>query len=194
MADLTYDLKEWKKGKLDAIRNYHFDLIKDLGISPYDFNMKKAFYDNRGIQVVGIFASEFLKEKGFFFELISSDLDPIDPQRKVYRVPYCGSFEEEYELNPKNSYNVPLEELRVVNPQSVAISKSSAVTSSDKVLAKEAPAAPVIERWKTDTTNNNNDDAPYSELTIRDYYAIHSNQPVSNKDWLNNLIIRKKIC
>lgn len=174
MADTTYDLKEWKKGKLDAIRNHHLDLIKNLGISPYDFNMKKAFYDNRGVQVVGIFASEFLKEKGFFFELISSDLDPIDPQRKVYRVPYCASFEEEYELNPKNSYNVPLEELRVVNDKAPAVVAPSSV-----------PAPTATPRW-------NNDDAPYSDLTIRDYYAIQSGKPVSNKSWLNDLIKSSK--
>jgi hypothetical protein len=177
MTDIA-DLKEWKKGKLEAIRTHHLSLIKDLGISPFDFNMKKAFYDSKGVQVVGIFASEFLKEKGFFFELISSDLDPIDPQRRVYRVPYCSSFEDEYELNAKNSYNVPLEELRVVNPQSVAISKISAVSSSDKVLAKE----PVPQK-PTPT-----EDAPYSEMTIRDYMAIHTGKPVSSKNWLNDLI------
>lgn len=179
MAELEnpgFDLKEWKKAKLDAIRSHHSDLIKDLGISPLDFNMKKSFYDKQGREVVGIFGSEFRKEKGFFFELISSDLDPIDPQRKVYRVPPTGSYEEEYELNPKNSYNVPLEELRVVNPQSVAISKISAVTSSDHFdFTKEK---------KLFSTN----DAPYNEMTIRDYVAIHTGKPVSLKPWLNELV------
>ena len=56
----------WKKSKLDAIRTYHQDLITDLGISKMDFNMKMPFYDPQGRMVVGIFASEFKKEKGFF--------------------------------------------------------------------------------------------------------------------------------
>ena len=100
MAELqnpAVDLKEWKKQKLDAIRSYHSSLITDLGISPLDFNMKKAFYDRHGKEVVGIFGSEFRKEKGFFFELITSDLDPFDVQRKVYRVPPSTSYEDEYE-------------------------------------------------------------------------------------------------
>lgn len=175
------DLKEWKKAKLEAIRIHHSDLIKDLGISPLDFNMKKAFRDKQGREVVGIFGSEFRKEKGFFFELISSDLDPIDPERKVYRVPPTAHYEEEYELNPKNSYNVPLEELRVVNPYAVAISKSSAVTSMDAENSKE----------KTLNVPKNVlplDDAPYNTMTIRDYMAIHTGKPVSLKPWLNNLI------
>ena len=172
-------VKEWKKGKLDAIRNYHSDLINDLGISPLDFNMKKAFYDKRGREVVGIFGSEFRRGKGFFFELISSDLDPIDPERKVYRVPPNGSYEDEYELNPKNSYNVPLEELRVVNTYAAAISKEKTIenmeNSKKNVLKSEQSFIPL-------------QDEPYSQMTIRDYFAIHTGKPVSQKGWLNDLI------
>jgi hypothetical protein len=32
------------------------------------------------------------------------------------------------------------------------------------------------------------EDAPYSEMTIRDYIAIHTGKPVSSKGWLNELI------
>jgi len=175
----------WKKTKLEAIRDYHQELIADLGILRGDFNMKMPFYDQQGRMVVGIFASEFKKEKGFFFELINRSLDPADPERKVYRVAPSNSFDEEYELNEKGSYLVPIEELRVVNPSSVAISKSSAVTSSDSILksnlsgiAYKAPA-PM-------------EDAPYSDMTIRDYYAIHTGKPVSAKQWLNDLIKNNK--
>ena len=35
-------------------------------------------------------------------------------------------------------------------------------------------------------------DAPYSEMTIRDYYAIHTGKPVSSKTWLNDLIKSSK--
>jgi hypothetical protein len=34
-------------------------------------------------------------------------------------------------------------------------------------------------------------DAPYSEMTIRDYYAIQTGKPVSAKPWLNELIKSK---
>lgn len=175
----------WKKTKLEAIRNYHQELISDLGISKIDFNMKMPFYDQQGRMVVGIFASEFKKEKGFFFELINRSLDPADAERKVYRVPPSSSFNEEYELNEKGSYLVPLEELRVVNEQSVAISKASAVTSSDKVLKPNFPDI----AYKAPAPM---EDAPYNEMTIRDYYAIHTGKPVSAKAWLNELIKNNK--
>jgi len=184
-----FDLKEWKKQKLAAIRAHHADLIKDLGISPYDFNMKKAFYDQYGREVVGIFASEFNKEKGFYFELISSDLDPIDPERKVYRVPSSTTFEEEYELNPKNSYSVPLEELKVINPTSVAINKFSAVKAMEKPKEQQPqriiPQESIVAPAPKPTLNH---DAPFSDMTIKDLVAILLRKPVSDKPWLNELV------
>jgi hypothetical protein len=177
------DIKQWKKDKLTAIRDYHKDLINDLGISVSDFNMKKSFRDKHGREVVGIFSSEFERSKGFFFELITSDLDPEDPERKVYRVPPNPNYEEEYEINQKNSYNVPLEELRVINPYSAAISKFSSVVTPEKTKEKTLN----IQRIEVPL-----EDAPYSEMTIRDYMAIHTGKPVSQKAWLNELVKSSK--
>lgn len=184
------EIKEWKREKLDAIRDYHKDLIKDLGIHFMDFNMKMPFYDSNRRYVVGIFASEFKKEKGFFFELITRGLDPLDKDRKVYRVPPSSCFDEEYEVNSNGSYLVPLEELRIVNPQSVAISKSSAVTSSDNVFSNKTKqvSEPAATPARKETVSASLEDAPYAEMTIRDYLAIQTGKPVSAKNWLNKLI------
>jgi len=181
--------KEWKKAKLEAIRDYHQELIDDLKILRTDFNMKMPFYSSTGEMVVGIFASEFKKEKGFFFELVTRGLEPINNERTVYRVQPSTTFEDEYELNEKGSYLVALDELRTVNPQSVAISKSSAVTSSDRFNTKQAvtPTAPEV-LYKAPAPM---EDLPYSEMTIRDFYAIHTGKPVSVKTWLNELIKQK---
>lgn len=181
--------KEWKKGKLEAIRDHHQELINDLKILRTDFNMKMPFYSSTGEMVVGIFASEFKKEKGFFFELVTRGLEPINNERTVYRVQPSETFQDEYELNEKGSYLVALDELRTVNPQSVAISKSSAVTSSDRFNTKQAvaPTAPEV-LYKAPAPM---EDLPYSEMTIRDYYAIHTGKPVSVKTWLNELIKQK---
>jgi hypothetical protein len=179
--------EDWKKSKLEAVRSHHEDLISDLGISKTDFNMKMPFYDKNGKVVVGIFASEFRKEKGFYFELIDRKLDPADPERKVYRVAPSTTFEEEYELNEKGSYLVPIEELRIVNEQAVAISHSAAVTSVDSVTQKTTFKAnkTSVQAYKAPATM---EDAPYAEMTIRDFYAIHTGKPVSAKNWLNDLI------
>lgn len=187
--------KDWKKVKLEEIRQYHSALIRDLGIAPVDFNMKMPFYDNYGRYVVGIFSSEFLREKGFFFELVTRDLTPLDPvERKVYRVARNENFKEEYEMNEKSSFLVPIEELRVVHPQSVAISKASAVTANDKFKqSTPAPAAKPQAQPQPVFTSKPQPaveavDLPYSEMTIRDYMAIHTGKPVSLKSWLNDLV------
>jgi len=187
--------KEWKKMKLDQIRAYHMPLIQDLGISPMDFNMKMPFYDSHGRKVVGIFSSEFKKDKGFFFELVTRDLDPLEDDRKVYRIARNDNFEEEYEMNEKGSFLVPIEELRMVNAAAVAISKDSAVLSNDKLFAKN-PAAefkpqPVFTSKPQAQQAPIDLDAPYAEMTIRDYITIHTGKPVSLKPWLNDLILTK---
>lgn len=172
------ELKELKRQKVESFRNYHARLISDLGIDRMDFNVKMPFYDRQGRNVVGIFASEFKKANGFYFELITRDLSPLDPERTVYRAPNNPAFEEEYEMNEKFSYLVPIEELRIVNPTSVAISGPSAVVTeklSNKTMTSYKAPAPI-------------EDAPYGEMTIRDYMAIHTGRPVSTKTWLNDLI------
>ena len=186
------ETKELKRQKLELIRFYHRDLIKDLGIPAIDFSMKVAFRDQKNNMVIGVFANGFVREKGYFIEIvISGSYDPADPERKVYRIAPNPHFEDEYEYVPKNNtYLVPLDDLRPVNPEAVAISKSSAVTSSDNVfntrnvVTVEAPVAKVAVAPKVEPKQ----DAPYSELTIRDFVAIHTGKPVSLKPWLNDLI------
>jgi hypothetical protein len=183
--------KEWKRSKLEAIRTYHKTLIDDLGISITDFNMKMPFHNKQGALVVGIFSSEFKKEKGFYFELVTRELDPVDPKRTVYRIPYNTAFEEEYELNEKGSYLVPIEQLRSVNHQAVAISKYEAVRSTENVFTTNPnPIIKDMPMYKAPASMDASD-APYSEMTIRDYYAIHTGKPVSAKTWLNELIKSK---
>lgn len=185
--------KEYKKQKLDEARYYHAALIRDLGISPLDFNLKMPFYDQFGRYVIGVFSSEFLKEKGTFIELIGREYTPLDPEhRTVYRIARNENFKEEYELNERGSFLIPIEELRVVNPQSVAISKASAVTANDRFKTPVPKVASAPQKPEPVFTSKPQPvvepDLPYSEMTIRDYMAIHTGKPVSLKPWLNELL------
>lgn len=164
--------KEWKKMKLDHIREYHAPLIRALGISPLDFNMKMPFYDRHGRYVVGIFGSEFKKDKGFFFELVTRDLDPLESERKVYRIARNDNHEEEYEMNEKGSFLVPVDELRWIGSMNV---DNTPATQPPPVFSSKPPV-------------EEEQDSPYSEMTIRDYMAIHTGKPVSLKPWLNDLL------
>jgi hypothetical protein len=172
---------------LQEARKYHKNLIYDLKISENDFTVKKVFR-HEGKIVVPIMGYEFLKPKGLYFEVVKGDYSGFaDENRTVYRLP--NSEKEEAIPDPvyEDRYLVPLDVLRVVDPHSVAISKDAAVTSGDDILKKmkeESPSKMKIFSTKT----FGGDDAPYSDMTIRDYVAIHKGVPVSNKEWLNDLL------
>lgn len=176
--------KQYKTQILEEMRMYHAPMLDELGASRQDFQMKMAFHDKQARKVVGIFASEFKRENGFYFELISREFEPLDENRTVYRIPYNASFDEEYEMNEKGSYLVPLEELRMVTPASVAISGPSALLDHPKSKNNLSVSKPGVSYKAPGPI----EDAPYSEMTIRDYYAIQSNKPVSTRPWLNELI------
>jgi hypothetical protein len=181
--------KLYRQKKLKEMHDYNEDLIKDLAISKSDFNMKKAFTRN-GVIVVGILENEFKKPKGFYFELINSDIEPDDPARTVYRLSPTEFYADEFEMDEYGKFLVPVEQLRIVNRHSAAISKSSAATSSDRVL-KDEPVLRTTMKPPLPFAESNQlkvDDAPYSEMTIRDYLAIHTGKPVSTKSWLNELV------
>jgi len=167
--------------KLDECRNYHNAFITELGISPSDFNIKVPFKNFQGDTVVGIFSSEFKKEKGFYFELVNKETyDPLNPKdRKIYKIPYNPNFEEEYELNAKGMYLVPLMELKSLSQDNHIKDNTKTI---DKSIVNIEQQSPMI----------SNDDAPLSDLTIKDIVAIFFEMPVSNKLWLNEIIKRKK--
>lgn len=176
-------MKELKRQRTEDARDFHQELINDLGIERKDFNIKMAFYDKRATQVVGIFDSEFKKEKGFYFELVDREYNPLEADRKVYRIPFNEHYAEEYDLNEKGSYLVPLSEIRAISKQSVALNKAQAIPETlryektqqlDQSQLSKAPAAM--------------EDAAYNDMTIRDFMAIHTGKPVSAKPWLNDLI------
>jgi len=181
--------KAYRQIKLKEVLEYNKDLIDDLGISKSDFNMKKAFTRN-GVVVIGFFDNEFKNPKGYYFELINSDLEPDDINRTVYRLAPTEFYEDEYEMDEFGKFLVPVDELRVINRQSAVIAKGSAATSSDKfnqqermMFSSKAPIPTAIT-----TVKQSIEDAPYSEMTIRDYIAIHTGKPVSTKSWLNELV------
>jgi len=184
MSDLKTPLKNkaWKIDRLNAIRDFHANLIKDLGINSKDFNMKTPYYDeSKGCYIVAIYPSEFEKPAGFYFELVNHSLLPISEERKVYRLHPSDTYMDEYDLYVDNErYVVPLDDLRVVNPASVAISGRSALLNIDRI----PPTQPVYNSEPTKKIN----DQPFAEMSIRDFYAIVNNTPISSKQWLNDLI------
>lgn len=175
----------YRKTKLEEMRDYNQDFIDDLGISRADFNMKYAFTRNGEI-VVGVFANEFLKPKGFYFEIIDSSLNPTDINRTIYRIPFNEFYEDEYEIDERNKYLVPLSQLKKMNRQSAALMKDNLINkpADEEIVPKVSK--PYLPFEKNEPVKK--EDALYSEMTIRDYIAIHTGKPVSLKSWINDLV------
>jgi hypothetical protein len=169
--------KTIREQQLEKSRNYHKNLIAKLNIPVGDFNIKVPFKNFHNEPVVGIFASEFKKKNGFYFELVKGDTyEPVDESdRRVYKVPFNTNFEEEFEMNPKAMFLVPLDELKFISDTNAVINTPTV----DNSISKPDVALSV-------------DDAPLSDLTIKDVVAIFFNMPVSNKIWLNDIIKRKQ--
>ena len=73
----------------------------------------------------------------------------------------------------------------------IAISKYAAVESTQNIFTTNAnPSLKDMPMYPAPASMDSSD-APYSEMTIRDYYAIHTGKPVSSKNWLNELIKSK---
>lgn len=176
-----------KNQNLESLRDHHQSLLDNLGADRKQLQGKSVFYDSKRNQVIGVYKREFLQSLngGMYFELTDNMNNPLDPQRTVYKCPANPEFETEYEPSPrwKESYLVPIDELRVVNPTSVAISGSSAVLDLINPQ-KEKVVKPIAKKEEPQ-------DAPFTEMTVRDLYAVLHNKPVSKKEWLNNLINTK---
>jgi hypothetical protein len=184
----------YRKIKLKEMHDFNQDFMDDLGLTKADFNMKYPFKRD-GVLVVGLFDNEFKRPKGFYFELINNDLESIDSERTIYRVPYNEFYADEFEMDERSKFLVPVEQLKKMNRQSAAISKESVIVESDRTIKQEKyvapkpplpfsaePQPPVVPKLE---------DAPYSEMTIRDYITIHTGRPISNKAWLNEIVKSK---
>jgi hypothetical protein len=122
-------------------------------------------------------------------EIIDSNLNPADIHRTVYRLAHNRFFEDEYQIDEKNKYLVPLNQLKKINRQSAALMKNNLI--SEKPATKSTNYDETVTKSYLPFEKNQpkkEEDAPYSELTIRDFIAIHTGKPVSLKSWINDLV------
>lgn len=158
-----------KKEKIQLHRDYHTALLQENNVADSDFNVKVVF-SNNNIKVVGIFPSEFKKQNGFYMEFVDKNLDPTDPDRRVYRLEPRENYEDVYPLLQSGSYAVPISELTEVR------------------VVKSEPVMPDLNIDLNLNNINPSDDEHYSKMTIKDLAAILWQLPVSNKPWLNKLV------
>lgn len=170
--------------------------FKNLGLIDPKFVIKFAYVPkHREDMVVSMFPNEMKDGRDIYMELTDGDNRPFHENPVLYRLRHNPFYKDgEYEIIPadpsrnKNAetYLIPISELEIVagspTPGAVPLSvtKKPVIEPSPQVLstANLDFKKPVKEQ----------EDAHYSELTIRDLAAILLKQPVSNKPWLNTII------
>lgn len=157
-----------RKKKLSKCYDYHSKALQELGAGEKDFQVKIPFMISGGVKVVGIWASEFKKDKGLYIEFVDKNYEPEDPKRKLYNMPPIENYEHVYNLLPKGAYAVPIEDLEPVS--SIIISAIAKGYNAD--ISKEMESM----------------DENIDKLTIKDLAAILLKNPVSDKAWLNKII------
>jgi hypothetical protein len=126
---------------------------------------------------IGFFASEVKKARDIYVEFASIDLDPEDPDRTLYKWRFNPHFNEEYErtepgTNGHFRYLVPVSELVKIEFEQEDQASPSLFPDFDEIM-------------------DPNHDAPFNQITLRDLAAIMLNKPVSQKQWLNEIIKSK---
>lgn len=161
---------ESRFAKVKELRKFHQSTLDAVGASDAEFIPKMAYVPKGMHEVhIGFFPSELTKAVDIFTEFVNKDLQPEDKTRQLYMWKYNPYWENEYPQVNNGSYTwcmVPVSELYKVSDLTAGTSLS--VTNDFEIAELN--------------------DAPISELSIRDLAAILLKKPVSNKKFLNDII------
>ena len=174
------------------------NLFTNMGISNPKFGAKlcymgKEFGETR-LECVRFWGSELSSGQDFYVEMFDWDKEHYDRvNRKLYRLVNNPNWK----LNPSKyvevetssdgktntTYAVRSSDLELVNSTSVTARYAEVITApSFGYEEEEMPGGMYSEK----------EDTHYSAMTMRDYYCIKHNVPLSNKTWLNDLIKQSK--
>jgi len=156
---------------------HHKEFFETL--NPDDYVYKpKCFYHNKshrsidaGVLIIGFFKNELQKTVGgkdFYTEKVNIENYSEDLTRTLYMLPFDAGWADKYECIEEEGkatrYIVPVSDFEVI--------------SHIKVIKDDF----------TFDLANPDEDLPIDQMTIRDFYAIICNSPVSKKEFLNKLI------
>jgi hypothetical protein len=192
-----------EKVKLDrdvvqtALKQRNEENFRSLGLLDPYFAVKLAYKPaGKNEMLVSMFISELERKDGMYMELIDFDNHPIHDKPVLYKYRHNPYYKSEYVYDPprekKNfeTYLVPVSELEIIAGK---LPMDISETSQPKVETKTKISIPLeMKEPVTESIYAEKEDAHYSELTVRDIAAMLMRIPVSNKKWLNQLIVQSK--
>jgi hypothetical protein len=151
-----------KKEKIALLKKKHEPLFEKLGVADPVFIPKMVAGNN----MVYFFPSELNHERDIYIEKVDRDYVSEDPDRILYKWTFKPNYASLYDTKELSGsrddmYIVPFDEF-------------TAILEEDEADEFAIP--------------NPDEDAPISELTIRDLTAILTGKPVSHKLWLNKIL------
>jgi len=172
---------EERKKRIQDLYEYQMEKFMHESVSDPLFIPKMAYKPvMKDEKHITFFASEIERAeyydvpKNIYTEFVSSEYIPEDPKRTLYKWVFNPHWRTEYDIieateSIQERYMIPVAELRVVQLP---------VTQPQKEVK-----LPSLDLGPTDE--------PFNMLTIRDLAAIMLKKPVSNKQWLNEIIKSK---
>lgn len=171
-----------KREKILWLKAYHKRLFEKEGVNFPKFIPKVNYYEETvGERVVSFFPKEIYGGKDIYIELSTRNYLVEDPKRTLYKWVHNPEYETEYKksnphANSKDKrYLIPIDEL---------------INISELHVEPEVKEHVVKEQVELDfkDTPTGDEDAPFADMTIRDFAAIQWKKPISQRAWLNELI------
>lgn len=169
-----------KREKLKKLREHHQPVLDYLGTPDAVLLGKLAYHPAAGESLhISFFESEISKANDVFVEFTNRDLDPEDANRTLYKYRFNPDFKTAYRTTEPSGqtghvrYLVPVTELVKIDHKIVA--KTQAATQQEFNLIDP------------------DHDCELGKATLRDVAAIFLRIPMSQKQWLNEMIINSKI-
>lgn len=210
-----------RKEKEKEFYMYHIDTFKAIGLADPFFTIKTAFFKKGKYgKQCQFFEWELKKGEDIYIEFYENVYDnsgkniniiPAMEYRPLFKLKYNPFYQEEYDITENvdadgkvdRKYLVSLSELVAVLPSGQEIShalfekRKEEATLEVPQLQKSLSIFPDFEEEyapsvELKTFNDETDDAPLSEITIKDLAAIMLMKPVSARPWLNELIKQTK--
>jgi hypothetical protein len=181
-----------KRDRVIELMIHHKPLFVKEGVSNPKYNPRLC-YMHKGVRVVSFYAKELAGSQDIYTEFCDRNLVPEDPDRTLWKWIFNPEFETEYELSTAHPdtgdrrFIIPISELLDVkkyHSQKEKMEEASACTPTTVTVDPITKPEPVIVEPNTTAVV----DMPYDAMSIRDYAAIQWKVPVSQKDWLNELI------
>ena len=167
---------EERKKRIQDLYEFQMEKFMQEGVSEPLFIPKMAYKPStKDEKHITFFASELERAeyydvpKNVYTEFISSEYIPEDAKRTLYKWVFNPHWRTEYDVieateSIQERYMIPVAELRIVQ----------------QAAAQKEIKLPALDLGPTDE--------PFNMLTIRDLAAIMLKKPVSNKQWLNEII------